>query len=265
MKKRRDVFTTGEIAKMCRVSPHTVIKWINAGLLEVYCIPGSQHRRVDRESLVRFLEANGMSHRIREYEVAVAKASRRKDVFTTGEVARICRVAPRTVAKWIDSGCLKGYRIPGSQDRRIPVENLIRFLKEHGMPLRELEKEQWHKVLLIGTEALFNHRIRELLPESENYRFEIANSGFEAGTRAGSFHPDVIVIDLALGRRESIEIVSNLREDDAYATTLIIGLANEDEAEPDQLLQYGFNVVFKKPIDIAVVAKRIEIEKEARA
>jgi hypothetical protein len=46
---------------------------------------------------------------------------------------------------------------------------------------------------------------------------------------------------------------------------LIIGLANEDEAEPDQLLQYGFNVVFKKPIDIAVVAKRIEIEKEARA
>jgi len=28
------------------------------------------------------------------------------------------------------------------------------------------------------------------------------------------------------------------------------------------LLQYGFNVVFKKPLDVAVVAKRIEIEKE---
>jgi excisionase family DNA binding protein len=189
---------------------------------------------------------------------------RKKDVLTTGEVARICRVSPRTVAKWIDAGLLKGYRVPGSKDRRIPREILIRFLKDHGMPLRELEAEEWHKILLIGTESLFNQRIRELLPESEDYRFEIANSGFEAGILAGSFHPNTIIIDQALGRSEAIQIVSNLRKDYAYASTLIIGLASEDEAVPEQLLQYGFNVVFKKPFDIAVIAKRIEIEKEAQ-
>ena len=188
----------------------------------------------------------------------------RKDVFTTGEVARICRVSQRTVMKWFDSGCLKGYRIPMSQDRRIPCENLIRFLKEHGMPLWELEKEEWHKILLIGTESIFNHRIRELLPESEDYRFEIANSGFEAGILAGSFHPNTIIIDLALGRSEAIQIVSNLRKDDAYASTLIIGLASEDEAVPEQLLQYGFNDVFKKPFDIALLSEKIKIEKEAQ-
>ena len=55
-----------------------------------------------------------------------------KKVFTTGQVAKICKVAPRTVSKWFDSGRLRGYRIPGSQDRRIPREQLIRFLKEHG-------------------------------------------------------------------------------------------------------------------------------------
>src|SRR5262249_20909278 len=43
-----------------------------------------------------------------------------KKVFTTGQVAKICKVAPRTVSKWFDSGRLRGYRIPGSQDRRIP-------------------------------------------------------------------------------------------------------------------------------------------------
>ena len=56
-------------------------------------------------------------------------------VFTTGQVAKICKVAPRTVSKWFDSGRLKGYRIPGSQDRRIPREYLIRFLKEQ-LPAR---------------------------------------------------------------------------------------------------------------------------------
>ena len=45
--------------------------------------------------------------------------SRRKDVLTTGEVAKLCNVAPRTVSKWFDSGSLKGYRIPGSRDRRM--------------------------------------------------------------------------------------------------------------------------------------------------
>ena len=63
----------------------------------------------------------------------------RKTVLTTGEVARICSVAPRTVSKWFDAGQLRGYRIPGSKDRRIPVEHLLRFMRAHGMPLNGLD------------------------------------------------------------------------------------------------------------------------------
>ena len=180
-----------------------------------------------------------------------------KKVFTTGQVAKICKVAPRTVSKWFDSGRLKGYRIPGSQDRRIPREQLIRFLKEHGMPLGELEEEEWHKVLLIGTEKLFNDRMKEILPEVDDFKYELAQSGFEAGTLAQSFHPDTIIIDLALGRSESMQIATNLRKNDSYQTTLIIGLAGEDEASPEKLQEYGFNEVFKKPFDVALLAERI--------
>ncbi len=180
-----------------------------------------------------------------------------KKVFTTGQVAKICKVAPRTVSKWFDSGRLRGYRIPGSQDRRIPREHLIRFLKEHGMPLGELEEEGWHKILLIGTEQLFISRIRELLPEDEDYKYEIANSGFEAGIQAESFHPDTIVIDLAMGRSEGLQIAANLRRNAQYETTMIIAMASEDEANPEGLTQYGFNESFKKPFDVALLAERI--------
>jgi excisionase family DNA binding protein len=180
-----------------------------------------------------------------------------KKVFTTGQVAKICKVAPRTVSKWFDSGRLKGYRIPGSQDRRIPREQLIRFLKEHGMPLGELEEEEWHKVLLIGTEKLFNDRLREILPEDEDYKYQLANSGFEAGMLAGNFQPDTIIIDLGLGRSEAIQIVARLRADETHTGTLIVGLASEDEASPEQLSQYGFNDIFKKPFDIALLGEKI--------
>jgi hypothetical protein len=53
--------------------------------------------------------------------------------LTTGQVAKICRVSSRTVAKWFDGGLLKGYNVPSSLDRRIVGDELIRFLKTHGM------------------------------------------------------------------------------------------------------------------------------------
>ncbi|MCS7159603.1 MAG: response regulator [Gemmatales bacterium] len=180
-----------------------------------------------------------------------------RKVFTTGQVAKICKVAPRTVSKWFDSGRLRGYRIPGSQDRRIPRESLIRFLKEHGMPLGELEEEIWHKILILGAEELFINRLKELLPESEDFRYQVAHSGFEAGILAESFHPDTIIIDLAMGRSESIQIAQNLRRNDEYRDTYIIALALEDEPNPEALLQFGFNEAFKKPFDIALLAQRI--------
>ncbi len=180
-----------------------------------------------------------------------------KKVFTTGQVAKICKVAPRTVSKWFDSGRLRGYRIPGSQDRRIPREHLIRFLKEHGMPLGELEEEGWHKILIIGAEKLFIDRIKELLPEDEEFRFELATSGFEAGIQAESFHPDTIIIDLAMGRSEALQIAQNLRRNPQYEEMTIIALALEDEANPEALVNYGFNESFKKPFDVALLAERI--------
>jgi two-component system, OmpR family, response regulator RpaA len=61
-----------------------------------------------------------------------------KTVFTTGQAAKLCNVSLRTVNKWVDSGRLRGYRIPGSLYRRIPRNNLIIFLKDHDMPLGEL-------------------------------------------------------------------------------------------------------------------------------
>ena len=48
-----------------------------------------------------------------------------KDVLTTGEVAKLCNVASRTVSKWFDSGQLNGYRF---QARRIGAFQLRAFL-----------------------------------------------------------------------------------------------------------------------------------------
>jgi excisionase family DNA binding protein len=59
--------------------------------------------------------------------------------LTTGQIAFAVGCAPRTVTKWIDSGRLKGFRLPGSQDRRVNRADVYRFLIDNGLPVpREL-------------------------------------------------------------------------------------------------------------------------------
>jgi DNA-binding response OmpR family regulator len=123
--------------------------------------------------------------------------------------------------------------------------------------LGELEEEGWHKILIIGAEKLFIDRVQELLPEEDEYKYELAQSGFEAGIMAESFHPDTIVIDLAMGRSEALQIATNLRRNPAYEATMIIALASEDEANPEGLSNYGFSEYFKKPFDVALLGERI--------
>jgi excisionase family DNA binding protein len=58
----------------------------------------------------------------------------RDQVFTTGEVARVCRVAGKTVIRWLDGGLLPCYRVPGTNHRRVTRRHLERFMAEHALP-----------------------------------------------------------------------------------------------------------------------------------
>ena len=56
------------------------------------------------------------------------------DVFTTSDVAKICRVSTRIVTKWFDGGDLTGYRLPGSKHRRFTETQIKDFMVKNEMP-----------------------------------------------------------------------------------------------------------------------------------
>jgi len=57
-----------------------------------------------------------------------------KEIFTTGQVARVCGVSPDTVVAWIEDKILPCFRLPRGRDRRVTREDLEAFLEEQGMP-----------------------------------------------------------------------------------------------------------------------------------
>jgi excisionase family DNA binding protein len=59
MTVQKTVFTTFEAAKLCHVSPLSIINWVNAGRLPAFRTPGG-HRRIRREDLLRFMHDSGI-------------------------------------------------------------------------------------------------------------------------------------------------------------------------------------------------------------
>jgi excisionase family DNA binding protein len=59
-KPMKTVFTTGEAAKICKVSQQTIIRCFDNGQLKGFRVPGSRFRRIPREMLYKFMKDNGI-------------------------------------------------------------------------------------------------------------------------------------------------------------------------------------------------------------
>jgi excisionase family DNA binding protein len=179
-------------------------------------------------------------------------------VLTTGQVARICRVAPRTVSKWFDSGQLRGYRIPGSRDRRIPVAHLVRFMRKHGLPMGDLETGRT-RVLIVDSQRELTDLIVRALDESGYFEARTAESAFEAGAVVEQFQPRVILADVDLpgidGRTLSRYLASDSEMTDAQLVALSATLTAADR---EALLQEGFDETLAKPFDIRQLIETID-------
>ena len=181
-----------------------------------------------------------------------------KNVLTTGDVAKICHVAPRTVSKWFDNGQLKGYRIPGSKDRRIPVSELIRFMKVHNMPTPELAVGTI-RILIADSNDRTASALAEILQDKAGYEVRIARSSFETGTALQKFSPHVLLISLLADDIEAKSICEGIRANEDLGATKIVATANRlSDSESQALLQKGFDGYVPYTADAKEVIKRIE-------
>ena len=56
----KTVYTTGEAAKICKVSQQTIIRCFDSGQLKGFRVPGSRFRRIPRDQLFAFMKDNGI-------------------------------------------------------------------------------------------------------------------------------------------------------------------------------------------------------------
>ena len=57
---QKTVYTTGEAAKICKVSQQTIIRCFDSGQLKGFRVPGSKFRRIPHDCLLSFMRENGI-------------------------------------------------------------------------------------------------------------------------------------------------------------------------------------------------------------
>jgi excisionase family DNA binding protein len=181
-----------------------------------------------------------------------------KEVLTTGEVAKICNVAPRTVSKWFDSGSLKGYRIPGSRDRRIPVSELIKFMKAHGIPLDGIASGRT-RVLVVDDDRQVVDTLEKVLTEQTSYEVKTSINAFQAGMECERFRPHVLLIDIHVGENDARMLVDQVRKNEHLQFTKIIAMSGKlTDGQAQGLRPAGFDGFLKKPFQVRQVVEAIE-------
>ncbi len=183
-----------------------------------------------------------------------------KQVFTTGEAAEICKVSQQTIIRCFDAGRLNGFRVPGSKFRRIPREELIRFMKDNDIPLDQMGPSHGRKrILVVDDDPGIVDLMVEVLGKDDRFEVKTAATGYDAGMVSESFKPDVIVLDYMLPDINGNVVCRAVRNNADLGHTRIIivsGVVNQDEI--DGLLEAGADEFLKKPFDIEKLMERIE-------
>jgi excisionase family DNA binding protein len=132
-----------------------------------------------------------------------------KQVFTTGEAAKICNVSQQTIIRCFDSGRLSGFKVPGSRFRRIPRPELVRFMQQNGMDMHRLDTGSTH-VLVIGLSASSVDAVIRTYSVGHNIRIKHADDAWSAGFMAKECCPNLILINPSVSGINKETIVDSL-------------------------------------------------------
>jgi DNA-binding response OmpR family regulator len=88
----------------------------------------------------------------------------------------------------------------------------------------------------------------EYLLEHSGYNVKIARDGVEALTCVEAFHPDLILLDVMLPRKNGFEVCQKIREsEDAQRTRIIMLTAKGREIEVSKGFALGADAYITKP------------------
>jgi hypothetical protein len=152
---------------------------------------------------------------------------RRSRTLTTAEVARLFKVARRTIQGWADRGILACHRLPDPAGRRFEPAAVARLLRARG---RHTPADLDAAPVVGG-------------PPLDGEPCRLAATAFDAGVQFEANWPAVVVVHVAgVGRAAALAIVECLRGQPVTPDMILVVPTEDDSAAP-AFVKLGCRVV----------------------
>jgi excisionase family DNA binding protein len=190
-----------------------------------------------------------------------------KDVYSTHEAARICRVTPMTVIRWIEDGRIAAFKTAGGH-RRIQRPDLEAFCRERGIPCDPLQVGR-RRVVVVAIDPDERDTLaaaaRGAGPEVV---VDVARDAFEGGRLLATSRPHLVILDERSAGADVRDVCERMKGDASLATVELVVFGPTADSELARALRSrGAFGCLKRPIEIAAVRSTVRsalgIEAEA--
>lgn len=187
------------------------------------------------------------------------KSTAGKQVFTTGEAARLSNLSQQTIIRCFDDGRIRGFRVPGSRARRIPRTELVRFMRTHKMPLDSLGLESITLLVMDHEGDTLDH-IHDVAEELGGMSIHTAATAYEAGVLTARIEPHITVINARLPDIDIVSACKTLRKANGTPSSEVIVIASKfRQDEVAQLKQVDVQFFLRKPISRDELLRTMQI------
>lgn len=176
-----------------------------------------------------------------------------KDVYSTHEAARICRVTPMTVIRWIEDGRIAAFKTAGGH-RRIQRPDLESFCRERGIPCDPLHVGR-RRVLVVAVNAderdALTAAVRGASPEVV---VDVARDAFEGGRLVAASRPHLVILDDNAAGADIKDVCERMKGDATLGSVelVVFGPASDGE-EARALRSRGAFGCLRRPLDATAV------------
>lgn len=158
-------------------------------------------------------------------------------------------VSPITVRKWAQDGDLKAVTTPGGH-RRFKWADIQDFSKKRELKLLTVSNKKINLLIVDDDRTLSGYlaEVFSIYPDFINV--EVANDGFEAGSKLESFRPDIVLLDLMMPGIDGVTVCQQIKNNPENAAIRIIAMTGFHTPENEhRILNAGAEICLKKPID----------------
>ncbi len=179
--------------------------------------------------------------------------------FTTFEVARLCGVFHTTVINWVNKGKLKARVTPGGH-RRIPLSELIVFMKKYEMPIPSNIEDAHKQILILDDEPMMTKILEKgFRKHKDRYAVQVANNPVDALVIIGKKLPHLLVVDLLMPVMDGFQVCSILKSNPATKEMKIVAISGKKLSFSQQdFLGKNCDKFLAKPFELSVLVGTID-------